>query len=513
MTKDSSATSSRTGSQRRSGEQWVGTAGVVLFAAIVAMVNYLAFRHYERVDLTSEGMFTLSDKSLKVLGELDQDVDIYLFMSRLEGNFEQTDELLKRYQAASTHVLVHYVDAERERDEFQLIAQRFGVMAGVAENGEVMADVAAVVALGERNWHISRDDLLGFEFGPMGGESEQDLNIKAEQALTGALVQVTRGTATNVCASTGHGEWTLEEQSERGLSTLRHHMRHDNIEWETFSTLGKKAVPADCDAVLVLGPTRAFAGEEVAMLDQYLRKGGNLLLGLDPVIEHDAVADTGFEAMLAGHGITLQRVLAIETDPERLVGDTLVSFVVTEFNDHEVTRFLQGAGRVYMILARGVAPSGDNDAVTPLLRASERSFGETDISSLGAGQPPKKGAGDLEGPVTLAVATKVLKAAPSEPGVDLQAQPGGRLLVVGDTDFLQGPLLDTPALANLDFASAMIGYTAEREALIAIAPKKVKGGNLALTQEDLMALFFRVTVLMPGAALLLGIGVWLSRRA
>lgn len=513
-THGSSAASGRDAHRHRRGEQWTGGVAVVLLAAIVVMVNYLAFRHYSRFDVTSEGMFTLSPKSLQVLRELDQDVDVYLFMSRLEGNFEQTDELLKRYQAASMHVRVHYVDAEREKDEFQLLAQRFGVMAGVAESGEVVADVAAVVALGDKHWHISRDDLLGFALGPMPGEDEVDLNVKAEQALTGALVQVTRGTATKVCVTEGHGELSLREQSERELATLRHHMRHDNLEWQPLSTLGKHEVPSECDAVLVLGPTRAFAPAEADVLNGYLRTGGSLLLALDPVIERDRVSESGFEAMLAGHGIVLQRDLAIETDPERLVGDAPMSFVVTDFNDHPVTRYLQGAGRVYVALAQSVAPNGQQDAVTPLLRSSEQSFGETDLATLGGGQDLKQGPGDIKGPLTLAVATKVLPEVPAPPdGADPGAQPGGRLIVIGDADFLQGPLLDTPALANLDLASAMIGYLSEREALIAIAPKKVKGGNLALTQDDLMALFFRVAVLMPGAALLLGVGVWLGRRS
>lgn len=514
---DSVATGGRDAERHRRGEQWMGGVAVVLFAAIVVMVNYLAFRHYGRFDVTSDGMFTLSSKSIEVLRELEHDVDVYLFMSRLEGNFEQTDELLKRYQAASQHVLVHYVDAEREKDEFQLLAQRFGVMAGVAESGEVVADVAAVVALGDKHWHISRDDLLGFALGPMPGEDEVDLNVKAEQALTGALVQVTRGTATKVCLTEGHGEWTLQEQSDRALTTLRHHMRHDNVEWQALATLGKHEVPSECDAVLVLGPTRSFAPEEATVLDGYLRTGGNLLLALDPLIERDTVRGSGFEVMLEGHGITLQRDLAIETDPERLVGDAPMSFVVTEFNDHPVTRYLQGSGRVYVALAQSVSPNGKQDAVVPLLRCSVECYGETDLATLGTDQALSRGAGDIEGPLTLAVATRVLPEVvvpPEESGAsEADGQPGGRLIVIGDTDFLQGPLLDTPALANLDLASAMIGYLAEREALIAIAPKRVKGGNLALTQEDLMALFFRVAVLMPGAALLLGVGVWLGRRA
>ncbi|HEX7476563.1 MAG TPA: hypothetical protein VF331_02030, partial [Polyangiales bacterium] len=97
--------------------------------------------------------------------------------------------------------------------------------------------------------------------------------------------------------------------------------------------------------------------------------------------------------------------------------------------------------------------------------------------------------------------------------LDTQHKTGGRLIVVGDSDFLQGPLLESAELANFHLASAWAGWLTERPALIAIAPKKIKSGNVVLTQDDLWALLFRVAVLVPGAAFVLGIAVWLNRRA
>jgi len=87
------------------------------------------------------------------------------------------------------------------------------------------------------------------------------------------------------------------------------------------------------------------------------------------------------------------------------------------------------------------------------------------------------------------------------------------MIVVGDADFLAMPLIEAPALANFHLASAWVGWLTQREALIEIPPKKVKGGAVTFTQDDLGALLFRVAVLLPGAALLLGIAVWLNRRS
>jgi hypothetical protein len=229
--------------QQRALEQAAGSASSLLLMLILVLINYLAFRHYRRLDWTSEGMFTLSPKSVKVVSGLQHDIDMYLFLSQGEPAFETTDELVKRYKALSPHLHTHYVDPDRQSGEFKVLAQRFGVMEGVTGSGEVRADVAAVVVQGEKNWHINREDLAGFDMGGGPAGQEEQLNVKAEQALTGAIVQVTSGRATKVCVTQGHGEWTLDESGERSLGSLKNGLRHDNLEWEAFETLGKKDVP------------------------------------------------------------------------------------------------------------------------------------------------------------------------------------------------------------------------------------------------------------------------------
>jgi hypothetical protein len=488
----------------------VFTSATTLFLVlIVAMANYLAFRHYERFDWTSEGIYTLSDKSKTVLKGLKGDITIYLFMSQNEGAFEDTDELLARYKALAPNIKVRYVDPDREPGEFKVLSQRFGVSAMQGEMGESHADVAAVVTAGEKKWHISRDDLVGFDFGNMPGVDDVEVNIKAEQALTGALVQVTSGRATRVCVTRGHGEISLDDQEERSLASLKTGLRHDNLELEPLDTLGKTSVPKECDAVLVLGPQRAFSEPEAKLLIDHVKAGGRVLLALDPVIEHDVVQPTGFEAALEALSIRLDRSVALELSEDRLLAPNPVEFLVTEFGQHETTAILRGGARVLVSLARSFSLLTPTERVEVLMRTSEKSFAATDIARVLAGQgTPTQGAGDIPGPVDLAIAYN----AGDLEKLDDDGK-GGRLILIGDSDFLQGPLLEAPELANFHLMSAFVGHLTERKALVEIPAKKVKGGTIMFTQEDLGALLFRVGVLIPGAAFLLGLAVWLNRRA
>lgn len=496
------------GSQGYGMQRLATSVSSIALIAILLMVNYLAFRHYKRFDWTSQGIYTLSPKSQKVLRELDQDVDVYVFLSRGESGFLTTDELLKRYAAASSNVKLHYVDPDREASQFKLLAQRFGIAAGVLESGEARADVAAVVALGDKNWHVSREDLVGSEFGPMSGQgATEEVQLKGEQALTGAIVQVTSGRPTKLCVTQGHGEWAVDDSTERSLHSLQRGLHHDNLVWEAFETLGKTEVPSDCDAVLVVGPIRPFSEAEAKLLIDHVRNGGNVLLALDPVIERDEIASTGFEGPLRELDIRLDQDLVIELDKERLLSRNAAEFAVTEFGDHTTTRALQHSSRVFLSLVRSVTPLGNSGDVEILMRSSERAFGKSNIAEISPDAEPSRGVADIEGPVSLAVATEIKRPE------DKDTSRGGRLVVIGDSDFLTDALLQTPELQNFHLASAFIGWTSQRPALIEIPPKKIKSGNIVFSREDLWSLFFRVAVLLPAAALVLGVGVWLNRRA
>jgi hypothetical protein len=147
------------------------------------------------------------------------------------------------------------------------------------------------------------------------------------------------------------------------------------------------------------------------------------------------------------------------------------------------------------------------DRVEPILRSSPKAFAALDIARVMTGQEePTRATGDREGPIDLAYVVRV--SADDEP-----EQKGHRLIVLGDSDFLQPALLEAPELANFHLASSLIGFLTQRDALIEIPPKKVKGGAVMFTQEDLGALLFKVGVLIPGAAFLLGLAVWLNRRS
>ena len=248
--------------------------GTALVTILVIMVNYVSFRRYERWDLTRDGLFTLSGRTEQLLQQLDKPVDIYLFMSGSEPNFQELKELITRYRAKSDKVTGHFVDPDREPSKFRLLAERFGVRVALQENGQTEAELAAVVVAGDKRWSITRDDLVDLDLESVEeGPGKAKINVKTEQALSGAIVQVTSGRATKVCFSTGHGEWS-NEAPERSLAAAKEELKRDNVELSAVETRGQKELTKDCDAIYVLGPQKPFAPEESAALKAYVDGGG-----------------------------------------------------------------------------------------------------------------------------------------------------------------------------------------------------------------------------------------------
>ena len=514
---------------RSANEMLMSVAGLVVLFAILGMVNYLGFRNYTRWDWTTEGLYTLSSRTQAVLRDVNREVKLYVFMGEGEPGFGELKELIERYRAEQNRIVVRYVDPDREPAEYQVLAQRFELAAAMTEGGGVMSEVAAVVVAGDRRWKIDRSDLMEIDFGSIEDEGGPQFDVKTEQAITGAIVQVLRGRATKICVTRGHGEWTLEP-GERTLQMLKDELARDNVEMEGIDTLGQQRIDRGCDAVFVIGPVTPFNEAEGRLLETYVRAGGNLLVTVDPIIDRDAVQPTGLEDPLRRLGIIVGNDVVLELDEARLATPSpLEMFFVNDWGDgeHPAVRVLAAVrARVVLSLARSIRPEEGSTAQT-VMRASEESFAATDLAGLGEGARLEPGEGDQRGPISIAVATRI-RTEPAanedegpheddghghdedEAGGD---RPGGRVIVAGDSEWLTPELLGQPSVANFDLASNFTGWLAERQALISIAPKRVDAQAIMMTEEDLQGVFWRVIALLPLSMILLGFAVWWLRRS
>ena len=160
-----------------------------------------------------------------------------------------------------------------------------------------------------------------------------------------------------------------------------------------------------------------------------------------------------------------------------------------------------GAGAVAVVLpvARSVgaaAKAPEGVTATVLFETSAEGWGETNLADLET--RVEKDEKDVAGPVPLAVAAE--GSGKRKP----------RLVVLGDADFASNGGISNAA--NLYLVTSAANWLLERESLISIPPKSTEQVSVTLSRGDVARITFFVLLILPLAAIGLGIAVWLKRR-
>ncbi len=498
------------------------TISIIGAAVILILVNYLSMRHYTRSDWTSAGIYTLSDKSEKVIKSLQKDVMMFVLWSQADPRFPDVKEILDRYVAVSPKLKLEVLDQDLNPEKVQLIIEKYGAKMRDMGEGMMAVEASIIIVSGDNVKFVSSSDFedLGNDMLEPGQAPKDELSgFKAEQALTSAILSVTSGKQSKICFTQGHNEWGFEGFGGRSLGFIKEGLIQDGLKAGAITTLGANRIQADCELVIVVGPKKAFLEEEAKLFETYLEQGGRLMLLLDPNTEGERFSPTGLERLTARYGIKLSRDLIIETDARRLVSPSPFTFTASEFTAHDSVAQLVvpdsvgeevksqiSAFPVVFSTVRSLLLREDHEGIVDILaKSSQDSWGEVDLASMGTGgSVPTKDQYDTNGPAAIAMVASL-----PNPGPDKE---GGRLVVVGDSDFLGENLFVNAGLNNRDFWSGLVGWLTQRGDLISIAAKNPEHIRLNLTDDDVLTIW----QLVGGEVIffiLLGVIVWMRRRS
>lgn len=472
------------------------SAGVLLVAALLLIVNYFGWKYNKRFDWTQSDLYSLSEKTRNVLKDLNKDVEFVVFLSPQQQQlFEPTKELLARYDAASQHVSVQHIDAAREPLKAEQTIRKYGVNAP-----------GVVVVSGEDRRVIDSSELAELDFTSMQVTGQPGIKgFKGEQLFTSAILQLAEGRKPKILFTTGHGERSLDDRGPRGLSNAQEILGRDNFELEEWASLGKGEVPAGTDLVVVAGPTGSFVQPELDVLTAYLAQGGRLLLLLDPALAQGAgggLVPLGLEGWLATYGVEVgDNVVVDPSNPLPFFGAETI--FVQDYGDHPIVKPLtEGSLPLLASIVRSIGTMEEGGAglqKTELAHTSEKGWGETNLTDLSrVGRDDQ----DLAGPVPLGVALETEGPAAGKRPT--------RMVVLGDSDLAGNQLLEAN-VANAVLVSNVFNWLVEREALLGIPPKKTEQVHLSLTGSELQTVWIVSLVVLPVLSALAGWRV-LARR-
>ena len=441
---------------------------VVLVLGILVLANYFLSKHHSRVDLTASRLHSLSDQSVKVLKALKKDISVKAFFR--VGNFARgtLDSLLKIYAYESPRIKYEFIDPDKNP--------------GLVKRYEVTQDGTTVFEAGDKEGRVT---------------------TTSEEDVTNAVIKLTREKKKVIYFLEGHGEASVEESGDGGYSGVKGDLEKLGYEVKKQALALSEGFPADCAVLVVAGPKKALLPNEVETIGKYVGRGGRVLFLIDPE------TDPGLSPLLADYGVRLRDDLIVDTVSRLLGGDYFMP-VVSEYEAHEITKGFRYA--TFFPYARSVEASEtkpEGATLTVIARTSPNSWSERQLDQK---QVKFDKGVDGPGPVSLAL-VETLKAKAEETSAEAAGAgtPEARLAVVGDSDFVANRYLGLSGNAN--FFLNMVNWLTEEADLISIQPRTSSPRTIQMSPSQGRLLFFVSVILLPLAVLVLGVAVWLRRRA
>jgi ABC-type uncharacterized transport system involved in gliding motility auxiliary subunit len=465
------------GRQARFGS--LAIASILVVLGILGAINYLAERHNKRWDLTAANQYTLSDQTKKIVQGLTKPVKITV-LARTE-DFDRFRSRLEEYQYLSKQIQVDYIDPEKQ---------------------PAMADKLKENTLGTM--------VLEYE------GREQRVTTDAEQDLTNGLIKVIQNKQPKLYFVTGHGERDVAGSDGGGYGAIAGELKSDNFVTEPLVLL-QQDIPADAAVVILAGPKSDLLEPEINKLKAFLDKGGKLMVLIDPPQNVSAPPQTNLLALLKDWAVDVGTNAVL--DPmSQLRGTQADVPVAAQYPYHPITstfRLLTAYPYARSVKPVEGAPSGRT--ATTIIQSGRNSWAESDLKLLTTkGEArPEYDKGDIQGPISLAVAVNAPVASATPPpapdGQDANAnKPETRLVVVGDSDFASNSAAGIAG--NRDMFLNMVNWLAQQENLISVRPRNPEDRRITLTGGQDTMIFWFTMVVLPGLIFLAGIQTWWRRR-
>jgi ABC-type uncharacterized transport system involved in gliding motility auxiliary subunit len=442
-----------------------------VFVAILIAVNYLSNQHHRRLDMSEQHVYSLSSQSVQVVKNLKKPLRLYGFFQG--GENPTALELYEEYAYTSPNVTFQMVDPDRNPE----LAERYKVS-----------------ALGTTHLQFGGDD------------SGEGTNIQevTEEALTNAIIRVSKATRKTVYFLDGEGEGNPDDATEQnGYGTIKTALEGEGFDVKKLVLATQAAVPDDCTILAVAGPVKPLDAHEVDAIGKYLDGGGRALITLrapkpDNEIEESALIKlVGQWGINAGNDIVVDQVTRLFAAPA--LG---VSPLVQNYGTHPITRDFNQ--RTIFPMSRSVTPVDkpkDGMTVTALAMTSDTSWGETDIDGIFKRQEAKLDPVDKRGPIDVADAIQTAAK---------DGKKQTRVVVIGSTD--AGDNQWAGQLYNRDFFVNSADWLSGEENQISIRPKQLRSSRFRLTAEQFTIVFILSVLLLPELLLIAGIVVWWERR-
>lgn len=435
----------------------------VLLLSLVGMLAWISTRYHYQADWTATGRNTLSPASVALLAQLKEPLKITAFARDAGTAKKQISDVIGRYQRYKKDIKLEFVNPDTEPERVRA--------EGVTMDGEILLQYQ-----GRQN----------------------KLTDLSEQSITNALQGIARSGERWVVFLEGHGERSPFGNANHDLKAWADDLQRKGFKLKALNLANDPVIPDNTSVLVVAGPQVDYLPGEVKLLEQYLRRGGNLLWLMDPgpMYGLESIAEQlGIEVVPGVVVDPTTQLFAINDPTFAIVGDYGRHAITQDFN--VVTIFPRAAGVNF--------EAQDEWKGEPFLTTSARSWSETGPLK---GQISFDEGADVGGPLNIGIAAvRDRKFTAQTAGKAAGEQ---RTVVIGDGDFLANAYLGNGG--NLNLGMNIINWLSSDDQLISIPAKTALDTALNLSQMQVGVIGFGFLLFLPLLLLGSGLVIWLRRR-
>jgi ABC-type uncharacterized transport system involved in gliding motility auxiliary subunit len=432
----------------------------LLLVALTLCLLWISERFTLATDVTANQRHSLSPTTLALLQSVERPVSVTAILGPDAQQRQGVQELIARFQSANPNITLTFINPETQPAQARAL--------NAAPGGELILQ---------------------------SGDREQRLQTLSERSLAGSLRQLMREGERDIAFITGHQERSPLRTTNDDWQLIAERLATIGLVSREISLVSDPYLPDDIDLLVIADPKLPYFPGEIASINDYLNRGGNLLWLSELATEKQT--GPGLDLLNDTLGVEFLPGTVIDTASQKLAAGSPDFVLLDRFPQHSITQSLSSPILLPQAKAIAVTPLAGQTELA-LLQTPESSWTETSAVS-----------GTIQFDAnTLEVAGPLLVGITIERDLGDRTQ---RFAIIGDADFAASQFVGNGA--NQSFTEALVlwltGDAAEMEFVFAKAPD----AELTLSNRSIIVLTITCLAIIPALLVAIGVIVRWRRRA
>lgn len=270
---------------------WKSRAWLLITILLLAGLNWVASLYHTRVDLTNEKRFTLSSATKKILKKLDDVVEVDVF---LKGEFPSG---FKKLANSTTEILQEFKEVAGNQLQYNFISPGEELEGTTIKWGDTLSSLGlypinlkSQLKAGEQQQLLYPVALVHYKGkvlpvmlyqGTSKAISFSEINSAEalmEFKFANAINKLSQTSKPMIAYSIGNGE---PDANNIHTYDLFNFTLKSDYNVFTFNLNTQPAIPDTFKLLMIVKPSKPFSDEEKLKIDQFVMRGGRLLMFVD----------------------------------------------------------------------------------------------------------------------------------------------------------------------------------------------------------------------------------------